>query len=239
MLITVIGRGHSGTRAMSHTLSASGVFMGAPLNTSGDLLPPEDMYEACRIMARHVRHLGGLRWDFSALHTMPIDVEFERLIHRYLSSVLSSAAPSRGWKIPETTLVYPWIVRLFPDVRYIYWVRDPRDCILGGHLTDDLADFGVPYGRTDDERERRAISWKYQAEIVRATPPPRHMLSVRFEDFILDQDATLRRIAEYLKIPLARIPVNPGTVGRWRRDPGRHMFPFFSDEVVAHGYEEV
>ena len=40
MLITVIGRGHSGTRAMSHTLSASGVFMGAPLNVSGDLVPP-------------------------------------------------------------------------------------------------------------------------------------------------------------------------------------------------------
>ncbi len=33
-LVTVIGRGHSGTRAMSHTLSASGVFMGSPL-TSG------------------------------------------------------------------------------------------------------------------------------------------------------------------------------------------------------------
>ncbi len=39
--VTVIGRGHSGTRAMSHTLSASGVFMGSPLNESGDLLPPE------------------------------------------------------------------------------------------------------------------------------------------------------------------------------------------------------
>ena len=27
MLTTIIGRGHSGTRAMSHTLSASGVWM--------------------------------------------------------------------------------------------------------------------------------------------------------------------------------------------------------------------
>ena len=54
MTITVIGRGHSGTRAMSHTLSASGVYMGAQINKSGDLVPAEDMYEACRIMARHV-----------------------------------------------------------------------------------------------------------------------------------------------------------------------------------------
>ena len=65
MLITVIGRGHSGTRAMSHTLSASGVFMGAPLNDPGDLVPPEAMYEACRVLARHVRWRGGLEWDFA------------------------------------------------------------------------------------------------------------------------------------------------------------------------------
>ena len=42
MMITVIGRGHGGTRAMSHTLSESGVYMGATLNGSGDLIPPED-----------------------------------------------------------------------------------------------------------------------------------------------------------------------------------------------------
>ena len=32
MLITIIGRGHSGTRSISHPLSASGVYMGEPLN---------------------------------------------------------------------------------------------------------------------------------------------------------------------------------------------------------------
>ena len=31
-LITIIGRGHSGTRAISHTLYASGVYMGRLLN---------------------------------------------------------------------------------------------------------------------------------------------------------------------------------------------------------------
>ena len=40
--VTIIGRGHSGTRAISHTLYASGVFMGANLNRSGDLVPPQD-----------------------------------------------------------------------------------------------------------------------------------------------------------------------------------------------------
>ena len=44
VLVTVIGRGHGGTRAISHTLSESGVYMGAELNKSGDLIPPDDMY---------------------------------------------------------------------------------------------------------------------------------------------------------------------------------------------------
>ena len=73
---------------MSHTLSASGVHMGAQLNESGDLIPPGDVYEACRVLARHVEYRGGLEWDFSRLHTMPIDPAFTRLIESFLASVL-------------------------------------------------------------------------------------------------------------------------------------------------------
>ncbi len=237
MMVTVIGRGHGGTRAMSHTLSASGVFMGEPLNGSGDLIPPEEMYEACRVMARHVIHRGGLEWDFEKLHSMPIDPAFTRLIESYLSSVLGSDAEQSGWKIPETTLVYPWIVRMFPDIKYIYWIRDPRDSILGGHATDDLARFGIPYEPTDDERAMRAISWKYQSEIYRATPKPRNLLEVRFEDMVLDQEDTLTRIEEFLGIPMARIEMRPESVGRWKSDDKVHDFPCFEDELLAYGYK--
>src|SRR5437763_12854980 len=101
-LITIIGRGHGGTRAISHTLIASNVFMGEPLNRSGDLLPPQDMYEACRVFARHVQWRGGLQWDFSALHTMEISEEFTELIQRYLKTVLAAKDQHKGWTIPET-----------------------------------------------------------------------------------------------------------------------------------------
>ena len=159
-LVTVIGRGHSGTRAISHTLYASGVYMGRTLNASGDLVPPQAMYDACQIFARYVDHRGGLEWDFSRAIAAEIPAEFTRLVEAYLGSVLDNRAAHRGWKIPETTLVYPWIVRMFPEARYIHWLRDPRDCILAQHRTDDLAEFGIAYPNTDDERRRRAISWK-------------------------------------------------------------------------------
>ncbi len=231
MMITIIGRGHSGTRAMSHTLTASGVFMGGNINKSGDLVPAHDLYEACRVMSKHVAHLGGLHWDFSKLHTMPIDPAFTRLVESYLSSVLGSDADNKGWKLPETTLILPWIVRMFPDIRYIYWARDPRDSILGGHLTDDLADFGVPYEHTEDLYRRRAISWQYQYDIMHATPLPPNQIAVQFEDFVMEQTTTLHRLEQFLGIPLAKIEVNPDAVGRWRTAPNQCDFEFFTREA--------
>jgi hypothetical protein len=213
--------------------------MGDTLNKSGDLLPPEEMYEACRVMAKYVKHEGGLQWDFSKLHTMRIDPHFKKLIESYLGSVLSSPAIRKGWKIPETTLVFPWIVRMFPEATYINWVRDPRDSILGEHLTDDLNDFGIKYDSTNDERQRRAISWKYQVEIVRATPKPKRWMTVRLEDFVLKQDEALKRLEGFLGFPLVKIPVKPEVVGRWKKDRGRHDFPFFSDDLKAYGYVDL
>jgi hypothetical protein len=236
MLITVIGRGHGGTRAISHTLSESGVYMGAQLNPSSDLVPADELYEACRVMSRNVVHLGGVQWDFSKLHTMPIDPEFTRLVESYLSSVISSDAVNKGWKLPETVLIYPWIIRMFPEAYYIHWTRDPRDSILGGHVTDDLADFDIPYEHTDDIRRKRAISWKYQREIVKATPPPLHTVDIRFEDFVLDQDVTLAKIENFLGIPLAKIEVRPEAVGRWKTDTGIHDFDFLKEDMEELGY---
>lgn len=236
MTVTVIGRGHSGTRAMSHTLSQSGVFMGEPLNVSGDLLPPEAMYQACRVIARHIPWLGGLEWDFAPVQTMPIPREFTALIESYLASVHASAAPNKGWKIPETTLCYPWIRRLFPEIRYIFWVRHPRDCITGSHVTDDLRNFGVRYPATDDIYLRRAISWKYQNDLVRATPRPRHWIKVRLEDFVRHQERELTRLEEFLGLPLARIPVKTDPIGRHRSRP-EIPFPGFLDPAMReHGY---
>ncbi len=237
MLITVIGRGHSGTRAMSHTLSKSGVWMGEPLNGSGDLVPPESMYEACREFAKYVSYSGGMKWDFSRVLEMDPTPRFRALIADYLHSVLDSNAPIKGWKIPETTLVYPWILKLFPDACYIHWIRDPRDGILSAHMTDDLNDFGIDYDKTDNIRRNRAISWKYQRELTEATPMPAKTLSVRFEDMVFKQDETLARLEKFLGIPLAKIEMRRDPVGRYLSDEGEHDFDFFREDLIKNGYE--
>ncbi|MCL1793760.1 MAG: sulfotransferase [Oscillospiraceae bacterium] len=236
MMITIIGRGHSGTRAMSHTLSESGVFMGKPQNGSGDLLPPQKMYEACRIFAKYVEYEGGLKWDFTKVLSMQPTAEFKKLIEEYLVSVLNSDSEAKGWKIPETTLVYPWIIKMFPEIKYIHWVRDPRDCILGSHLTDDLHDFGIDYPKTDDIREKRAYSWKYQRELMKATPDPENLTKIRFEDMVNDQDETLKKLENYLGIKMAKIEMRPDSVGRWKKETGKYMYDFFAEDMAECGY---
>ena len=236
--ITIIGRGHSGTRAISHTLELSGVFMGAPLNVSGDLLPPYAMYDACRVFARYVDWQGGLSWNWERALAAKIPDEFKFLVHTYLTSVRLNPAEHSGWKLPETTLVFPWIVRLFPDIKYIFWIRDPRDSIIKGHLTDDLRDFGIDYPATDDERLRRAVSWKYQYDLVHAMPKPKHWIEVRFEDFVLRQAETLARLEDFLGFKLVQIPVKPEAVGRWKTDAGVYDFDFFDPAMREYGYGE-
>ena len=237
-LITVIGRGHSGTRAISHTLYASGVYMGRQLNPSGDKVPPQAMYDACNVMARYVRWKGGLSWDFEPLFTMPIDSKFEHHIHIYLADVLENKAAQKGWKIPETTLVYPWITRMFPEIKFIHWIRDPRDCILGRHMTDDLRQFGIACPDTKNIYEMRAISWLYQYQLMKETPEPKHVIRVRFEDFMMKQEETLTRLETFLGIPLSRIVVRPDTVARWKRETNAAVFAheLFREILVENGY---
>ena len=59
-MITIIGRGHSGTRALAQTLYASNVYVGRGINPSDDLVPPDSMYEACRILARLILQRGAV-----------------------------------------------------------------------------------------------------------------------------------------------------------------------------------
>ena len=66
-----------------------------------------------------------------------------------------------------------WITAYSPDIYYIYWVRDPRDSIVGAHITDDSPTSACPTSAPMTWRRRRAISWRYQYDIMQATPPPR------------------------------------------------------------------
>jgi hypothetical protein len=138
-----------------------------------------------------------------------------------------------GWKLPETVLGFPWVTRLFPNAFYIHWVRDPRDQILAPHITDRLEHFGVPCDRRGDAMARRIQSYIYQRRIVEASPMPKRFLTVRFEKFVLDHDATVSEIESFLGRPLPRLSVDHSAVGRHVLHP--QCFP--RSELIRYGYE--
>jgi hypothetical protein len=104
-------------------------------------------------------------------------------------------------------------------------------------VTDDLSHFCVPYERTEDSLHDRAMSWKYQREIMKATPRPKHLIEVRFEDFVLRQDQTLAQLEDFLGISLAKIEVNRDAVGRWKRTDQSIHFDFLRDDIIELGYD--
>ena len=83
---------------------------------------------------------------------------------------------------------------------------------------------------------RRAISWKYQYDLVKATPRPQNWIEVRFEDFVLRNEETVSRIEAYLGIPLARIPTRVEAVDRWKNDDGVNYFDFFEPAMREYSY---
>ncbi|MBR52952.1 hypothetical protein CMK19_04190 [Candidatus Poribacteria bacterium] len=211
--------------------------MGSSINPSGDKIPPQKMYDACRVLAQYVDWEGGLSWNFSRLFSEEIPNEFTDLISDYLQDVLKNKSEHKGWKIPETTLIYPWIQRMFPDIKYIHWVRDPRDGILSGHKTDDLRDFGIQYELTDDIRKRRAISWYYQYQLMKATPEPKNLIKIRFEDFVLHQEEVLEKLEDFLGFPLGRIIVRRAPVERWKQDANHQELDFLQNALKENGYQ--
>ncbi len=84
---------------------------------------------------------------------------------------------------------------------------------------------------------RRAISWKYQYDIVKATPKPKHWIEVRFEDFVHDRDATVDRLED---VPRRRVGAHPRPP-RDRRSLAYDSqmdfdFDFFSTALAEYGY---
>jgi hypothetical protein len=236
--IIIVGRGHGGTRAMGKTLAESGVFLGKINGVYHDHIPPFQMYMAAGMFGLCIEQIDIDMWDFAGADDYGDRFAlYEDLVCRYLREF--NGHDCYAWKLPETVLGLPWLVRVFPDAYYIHWVRDGRDSILTEHQSDYLQNWNVPCGAFDDRLMNAAQSWHYIESLVEFTPKPNHWISVRFEDFVLRQDETLERLGEYLGMELVKIPVIADRVGRWQREGPGNMsdyIPMMEEHMRKLGY---
>lgn len=225
-LVFVIGRGHSGTRAAAKLVESAGIFMGHPLNGTMDLVPePNRLYAAAKIAGGHV-HVQYVDRTISvtapSLFNEPPPVEFVRNVMHYMldGGILRALACGNrvGFKLPETTFCFPWIVRLFPRASYLIWGRNPRGVIRTPHGTDDLSEWnvaGVPANLTPGSA--KALSCGVQMHLVLSAPQPERAVWTTLEEFCWRNDALKERISAVLGLNVRGPSADMNIAQKWRR----------------------
>ncbi|MBL4587186.1 MAG: sulfotransferase [Flavobacteriales bacterium] len=226
--IVIIGRAHGGTRILPEAMKNTGVYFGEPLNIASDLLPLKPIAAACKIFGKQVVYKGNYEWDFTNTTTTKIPDEFLQLMTEYLSVLIKSNASKVGWKIPNSTLIYPWLVRLLPKASFIHWVRHPEGSTSVMTGVDRLEKWNVPCRKFlfhDWNYKVRAASWKYHYDIVNDTPRPDNFLQIRFEDYISNQNSTKLLVEEFVGVSLKTLELNRSKVWKPKKD-WQKKYPF-------------
>ncbi|MGC1816828.1 MAG: sulfotransferase [Casimicrobiaceae bacterium] len=99
-----------------------------------------------------------------------------------------------GEKTPADTHCMPQIEAYLPEARFIHIIRDPRDVVLSLRRTS--------VGRSVEETSQ---IWVSMVSIARASANRvSRYHEVRYEDLVLDPEAELRRICNFLELDYSR-----------------------------------
>lgn len=202
--IIVVGRGHSGTRLIAQLLHQNGVFMG-DVNDSYDLVPADHMYDAAKEFGSKCTQVAPFVWHITT--SKPTDSYIDNL-YNYLRSLIDHDGMV-GWKLPETIFSLPWIIKLLPDAKYIYWHRDPMQIISRWHISDNLNSWGVKCDAIDPV-EMRAASILYQLRMMKSFKPE-HYFDMQYDFFINNHKCAVEWISGFIGkklYPLDNIDMN-------------------------------
>ncbi|GAB3274044.1 sulfotransferase family protein [Parahaliea aestuarii] len=153
-------------------------------------------------------------------------------------------------KSPGHILYTRQILACYPDARFIYLVKDPRD-VVHSNLQVDWIHSNVP---------KHCAAWNmYNDAFVRLHREyPGRVHLIRFEDLVLGQHLQLRKICQFLGLPYALddnkpsavVPewetrwkaeasgdIDPGKAFRWQRVEDQHQHRLVS--AMTRTYREV
>jgi tetratricopeptide (TPR) repeat protein len=186
---------------------------------------------------------------------------------RYLAYMEAALNEPRGGRVhldknPSLTLLIPALVRLFPEMKLVVAIRDPRDVVLSCFMQYlPLNTNSVCFLSLERTIARYVIDmtvWLRFREML-----PGAWVEIRYEDTVADLEGQARRALEFLGLPwnpavlayrerLRTKPVNSPTyeavsqplytraIGRWRNYT-KHFEPYLDrlqPLVEAFGYAE-
>ena len=207
--ITIIGRGHSGTRAISHTLYASGVYHGRdaqPLRRSAAAERPCTKPAGCW----PATCVGTAAWTgiSAPLHTMDIPAEFTDLLERYLVSVLESNGRAQGLENPRDHADLS--LDRAAASRHPLHLLDPQPARLHPgqppHRRSERLRHLLPAHRRSAPAAGHLVEIPVRPGAGHAAPAPLDRGALR--GFRAKQEETLARLEAFLGFKLAMIRVN-------------------------------
>jgi tetratricopeptide (TPR) repeat protein len=141
-------------------------------------------------------------------------------------------------KNPDLTMLIPTINRVFPEMKILIALRDPRDvCLSTFMMSVDINPVSVSYLSLQSTAAKYAMAMRTWLLIREMTRSP--WLEVKYEEAVADLEGQARRVLEFLGLPwddrvlefhkLAREkparsptyeavtrPVNSSAIGRWK-----------------------
>ena len=256
--VILVGRGGSGTRLLSQLVFSTGVFLGNELNVSFD---SEEWIEDIYNLAIRTMSTTGIESESDE------ERYWIRRLRKRAATILRNAGRRPedcwGWKLPETILILPLVLKAFPNAYVIHFVRHPltsswRRTHMTSRLDNPIGRAVLPaayqaYGfelekiECDEPYFHNLITWTYQVqqayEILGNRARPDRILHLRYED-ICDNPADVQdRVVDFLgltppKIDCA-IKINPERINELPDyDPNIEKAWLICGEVASRfGYE--
>lgn len=217
-IYTILTMGASGSTPLAYSLHYSGVKLGEKCDkvdgNQGWASAVNYVREVPEI-TKYYKYTGNYCWDFSeAINTEPSQKFIDNIMF-YLSDIMNSDYDKIGWKIPYTLPTFPWLLKMFPDIKIIINVRDPRDYMFQGKTlgTNFFSKCRIENANIDDDNKtylKTALSWKLGYDLIRQTIEQtgfKNYFYVRLEDFTFDQIYASSRISDFLGFEFKPIPI--------------------------------
>lgn len=141
-------------------------------------------------------------------------------------------------KNPEMTMLLPLVARVFPEMKVLFALRDPRDVVISCFVQQlPLNPVSVHYFSLESTAQKYAKTMQAWLKLRQTICNP--WLEIRYEDVVADLEGQTRRVLEFLDLPwddcvleyhrraqkkhvhsptyeAVTKPVYSGSVGRWR-----------------------
>lgn len=164
-------------------------------------------------------------------------------------------------KNPELTMLLPLVARVFPDMRIVFALRDPRDVVVSCFMQQlPLNPVSVHYLTLEGTAKKYAATMRSWLKIRDLLKNP--WIEVRYEDSVADLECQARRVLDFLGLPwdasvlkyheraqkkhvhsptyeAVTKPIYSSSIGRWR-NYARQLEPFLGilqPYVEAFGYD--